>query len=337
MIQDTLRYVLPMLTAPKFAWENTDPSLVDNGPLGTFSRSVHLFNVNEIVPVLSGSIAPVYSPISESTERGARGYSLWFSGAYTNHTALGETPKRLAESGWGTDVVPFREWDDVGELEAPRGRWLKARLMKDGWLDVAANLIPNFFFTKPDDMPLVLGGFSMGGAAAILSYLAMSSSLRDRIDGLVLVSPCFDIPRLEAMTNPVSRFVFEQIVFGGLMVALGKERVKDTPSLIDPALAPYVQRQTRRHIGADLASKWFIDRGRKALDGIRMGGGDPKPVLLIHGGESDETVSARSFERVKVAFPNTQEVVLDGAGHYVLASTRRNEANQTLQEFISRI
>ncbi len=316
-------------------WANPSPGVVNNGTLGSFQRDIH-YTPSEFPLPSSAGAQPIYRPADQPAKEESRGAVVYIAGAYGNHTAFGQLPTALANNGWWTNIMPFRNWDDPFNAREVTGRWVKGQAMASSWERVlqrsTQDLVTAYAQANPG-RPIFLGGFSMGGASSILNYISWPQGLRDLVTGLILFGPCFDVPKLDDH-GPVIGAAVRHFYLGGYLMIRGRDMVRADPYVFDPEVAPHVEVQTKRPIAGVYASAAYIRRCREAIDEITRRGGDPKPVLMIHGAESDTTVLPQSFQRVRRAFPNTTEVVLEGGLHQVLLGNRRREAHRAVEEFL---
>jgi carboxylesterase len=201
-------------------------------------------------------------------------------------------------------------------------------LNRVGWYDWYRSVEQGFDQLRHRHPRLVVIGFSLGGA------LAMLLAHRRRVDRLVLLATPLSIgdgPVLRAL--PLLRFVvpwyypLEKADFADPFV---RRRVSEIDAQIDidnPDVQAYLRRKVRIPVKAVVEMQRALQRARKVLPGLNL------PTLLMHGRNDDIIDPANAIAISKTLAADQHELVWwEDTGHQLLSV---GPARQTIYERIA--
>ncbi len=286
--------------------------VVSNGALGTFDRT----NVGAV-----GVFQPLCPRQSEK-----KGNTILVAGANSDHTSVGYLARYLVENGQGVKVVaiPGYDHDDPGALLLGSG--LHARDLAAYWIDSVTDVVRKLVkesLRESAGTPLFLGGFSLGAALSLTAFASLRSEEKQEISVLILGTPAYTYSSL------VGAFGW----FNGSLLAVNSFRGtlrKPKPRPKIPEEVKYLaQRPWSSEQAAVNVSKW-TQRDLAKLEGRR----DNPRVLLIHGGDSDETISIDSADLIHDTFGEKVQEQILSSGHWVFAGADREQSAERTLRFI---
>jgi alpha-beta hydrolase superfamily lysophospholipase len=271
----------------------------------------------------------IYTPISEEGTPVQRGVMILISGVAGNYTSFGELPRQLCEAGWLVKLLTIPGYDRNDSVQALR---VSPRLLKEYWLD-ALKAAVNKILKVNDEGPLVLGGFSLGGAEAIRLFSGLDPLQRTRVQAFVLGAPAFAFSAVEGK-NPIMNW-FTRYVVLPFRTLFNKTKTGKVPDTLAPELAPYFHTKIERPWRGEHAAVLTGEAARRDLTALE----NLPPALLIHSGRSDPTVSYKAARLAGNAFGEQMEVLdleNEDVGHYVFVGRGRQQVYDTVIDFLER-
>jgi len=263
-----------------------------------------------------------------------RGQVLLISGAGGNHTSFGEIPRRLSDENWQVRMLVYPGYQNPSDPRPLAGGGLKSHRLAKIWQESMRHSVRDIV-EKHKDGPLLLGGFSMGGAGVLDAFHSLPPTVRRKVDGLILAAPAVYPKTLDA-PNPAVNFLVRRLALPAM--ALFGVNLRKKQSGLHPRAEGRVDVAMTVPRTANHAAVLTIEGGRRAARSLAKEGRMP-PILLIHGGENDLTVSARSAEQLKKWFGKSivREILMPKEdGHYVLVGGNHSQAEDAVSLFASR-
>jgi alpha-beta hydrolase superfamily lysophospholipase len=264
----------------------------------------------------------------------ARDQVVLISGAGGNHTSFGEIPRRLSEENWQVRMLVYPGYQNPSDPRPLAGGGLKSHRVAKLWQESMRQSVRDIVEKHDGEQALILGGFSMGAAGVLDAYHSLPHPLRAKVDGLILAAPAI-YPRALDGPNPIVNFIARRLALPG-MALLGMN-LKKKESGLHPSAEGLVDTAMQVPRGANHAAVLTIERGRRAAERLAKEGGIPE-TLLIHAGNHDPTISARSTAQLKTWFgksissENEIQVPRED-GHYVLVGSRRQLVTEKIHAF----
>ena len=285
--------------------------------------------------------AKIYSPqISNAkgerrVEMGKRkDRMLLGAGAFSNHRSLGDLPHLLSFVGYQVDILVMPEFsgcfDDSGNQRIDPslvGGVIHSHKLAQRWINRYKEVTQAWILENLEDHPL-LGGFSMGGAGALIAYKALPEELQTRVGGLFLAAPALAISAFEGPRGWLKRYLLLP-----LAASLGLTQKRRTPH-VDGILSQDITHLATRPMGANLAICKVVEEAVRSMKPLK----NKNPsVLLFDPEKTDQTVSARAGESVRETFSSVTPVVFKD-GHWVFATMegRRGELINLVKTFADR-
>jgi alpha-beta hydrolase superfamily lysophospholipase len=298
--------------------------LIDNGPFGKFSREV-----------FAAQGTAVYTPVGDTVTKipGAKRNVILIAGAWLDHTCFTELPQQIHQRGHGIKIISFPGHeiaDPVSLQQRP------AKELAESWQRALKETVERLLEKDPST-PVVLGGFSLGGAAALGIYANLDPALQGRISGLILGAPALAFPLLEtSVIGPLNRRVLLPLYsrFSEKPVQ-GPNRY--TRSNVPGGLAAHVQFKEERTWSSRHAAVLLGEAARGDLLKLKEHPNLP-PVLVIHGGRTDLTVSSRAAELVQETFgkkAHSLNLAKRFSRHLVFVFRGRQRAFDRIHQFLA--
>ncbi len=289
-----------------------------NGPFGDYTRGWQ----SGVVPVRH------YAPSSGDQPRSL---VILTSGANTNETCFIDLPAHLMALGHKVSVKIFPGYEAGDPNHNPTKLRCDPTEQLNCWLSNMPRATINLMMETPEDRAIFLGGFSMGGAEALLTLAQLPPQLQARVKGLILVAPSLRMTKLEKYSKPVN-WLLRNVY---LPLNSWADRLQSSSGYsLDPTIQAHTHCLSPRPFRAQFAAARFCETAERVLGETPNDIRNTLPVLLVHSGKTDKTVHHSSTALVKAAFAKVDEMEV-AWDHWLLGHTNRAQVQGRIGAFLA--